>query len=359
VSVGFKTASVGLAPVARMETMPFRICSIKLAADVPKGGVEATILKRSAHRGFVNLKGALRLQERAQARDAFQNAVGDIGKDHGELTQLLGHACERDIDARLVRGCIERALWRPRKCASGLLEVMNGRLWADARALQVGIEKPRVLPLRDDDGGRAVPRIGVEKSRGLGLAEHFDRQGRIQIEPPLTTALPKPGPSEGLGAPTMPCLRGAFCPVAATNGRRAAFASPASHPCSTTAAACIISATSNGRASRSRAPLDGGLRNTPPANSNGRGSRSPTYKVREHGLERLAIRKVDKRYTPDAVHDAIETEALSQNIIVGIVRDRLDELLPEPLAVVLRRRARAARRLRLDTHALCGLPDRI
>jgi hypothetical protein len=31
------------------------------------------------------------------------------------------------------------------------------------------------------------------------------------------------------------------------------------------------------------------------------------------------------------VHAAIETETLGQSIIVGLLRDRLDELLPEPL----------------------------
>jgi hypothetical protein len=30
-------------------------------------------------------------------------------------------------------------------------------------------------------------------------------------------------------------------------------------------------------------------------------------------------------------HDAVETEALGQSIIVGLVRDHLDSLLPEPL----------------------------
>jgi hypothetical protein len=35
--------------------------------------------------------------------------------------------------------------------------------------------------------------------------------------------------------------------------------------------------------------------------------------------------------------DAIETEALSQSIIVGLVRSRLEELVPEPLADVLER----------------------
>jgi hypothetical protein len=62
--------------------------------------------------------------------------------------------------------------------------------------------------------------------------------------------------------------------------------------------------------------------------------------VRDHDLARLAIRKEDRRYrrdSPHRFHDAVETEALSQSIIVGILRDRLDELLAEPLEDVLER----------------------
>jgi hypothetical protein len=57
--------------------------------------------------------------------------------------------------------------------------------------------------------------------------------------------------------------------------------------------------------------------------------------VGEHDLTR--IRKADRRYKPVRHHDAVETEALGQRFIVGIVRAHLDELLPEPLADVLER----------------------
>ena len=40
------------------------------------------------------------------------------------------------------------------------------------------------------------------------------------------------------------------------------------------------------------------------------------------------------------MHEAVETEALSQRIIVEILRDRLDELLPEPLERVHERELR-------------------
>jgi hypothetical protein len=67
--------------------------------------------------------------------------------------------------------------------------------------------------------------------------------------------------------------------------------------------------------------------------------------VRDHHLP--AIRKIDGRHKKSGRpcctrrrnpgHDAVETEALRQQVIVGIVRDHLDELLPEPLADVLLR----------------------
>jgi hypothetical protein len=52
------------------------------------------------------------------------------------------------------------------------------------------------------------------------------------------------------------------------------------------------------------------------------------------------ISKPDRRYKPVRYHDAVETEALGQSTIVGLVRDGLDSLLPEPLADV-RERERA------------------
>ena len=43
------------------------------------------------------------------------------------------------------------------------------------------------------------------------------------------------------------------------------------------------------------------------------------------------IEKHDRRYNDGHPHEAVETEALSQTIIVEIVRSRLEQLLPEPL----------------------------
>jgi hypothetical protein len=57
--------------------------------------------------------------------------------------------------------------------------------------------------------------------------------------------------------------------------------------------------------------------------------------VDEHRLPRII--KHDKRYLDSRPHEAVETEALSQRVIVDIVRDRLDGLLPEPLDRVLER----------------------
>ena len=52
------------------------------------------------------------------------------------------------------------------------------------------------------------------------------------------------------------------------------------------------------------------------------------------------IIKHDHRYKDGRPHEAVETEALSQRIIVEILRKRLDELLPEPLDRVLERERR-------------------
>src|SRR4029453_3405079 len=46
------------------------------------------------------------------------------------------------------------------------------------------------------------------------------------------------------------------------------------------------------------------------------------------------IEKRDRRYRDGRPHLAVETEALSQTIIVEIVRNRLEQLLPEPLRSV-------------------------
>jgi len=60
--------------------------------------------------------------------------------------------------------------------------------------------------------------------------------------------------------------------------------------------------------------------------------------------------KRDNRYNDGHPHDAVETEALRQTAIVNLVRDRLNELLPEPLADVQVRedeqRARVGEQLR-------------
>lgn len=52
------------------------------------------------------------------------------------------------------------------------------------------------------------------------------------------------------------------------------------------------------------------------------------------------IEKHDRRFKDGGAHLAVETEALSQRIIVEILRSRLDEFLPEPLASVQERAAR-------------------
>jgi hypothetical protein len=54
------------------------------------------------------------------------------------------------------------------------------------------------------------------------------------------------------------------------------------------------------------------------------------------------IRKYDAR--DKQFHDAIETEALNQSVIVSIVRARLDDLIPEPIETVQAREKRERRR---------------
>lgn len=70
--------------------------------------------------------------------------------------------------------------------------------------------------------------------------------------------------------------------------------------------------------------------------------------VRQYRLP--SIIKHDRRFKDGGAHNAVETEALSQQVIVGLVRARLDQLLPQPLAAVHERekaeRAQLLKRLR-------------
>jgi hypothetical protein len=67
--------------------------------------------------------------------------------------------------------------------------------------------------------------------------------------------------------------------------------------------------------------------------------------VDDYDLREWAITKFDRRYKPPRRHQAIECEALKQHVIVDIVRDQLNALLPEPLEDVLEREARQRRRI--------------
>jgi hypothetical protein len=66
--------------------------------------------------------------------------------------------------------------------------------------------------------------------------------------------------------------------------------------------------------------------------------------VREHGL--TPIVKHDRRFKTGGAHEAVETEALSQALIVQIVRDRIDALLPAPLDAIRVREDEERQRLR-------------
>jgi hypothetical protein len=60
-----------------------------------------------------------------------------------------------------------------------------------------------------------------------------------------------------------------------------------------------------------------------------------TEQVQQYNLP--IIIKHDRRFADGGAHEAVETEALSQRILVDILRARLEELLPEPLADVQER----------------------
>ena len=60
-----------------------------------------------------------------------------------------------------------------------------------------------------------------------------------------------------------------------------------------------------------------------------------TEQVDAFGLRSKVISKPDRRYRPVRHFDAVETEAFGQRNIVAALRDRLDELMPEPLDDVL------------------------
>jgi hypothetical protein len=53
--------------------------------------------------------------------------------------------------------------------------------------------------------------------------------------------------------------------------------------------------------------------------------------VADHGLRDMVIIKRDNRCSTGRPHEAIETEALSQRVLVDLLRAELDGRLPEPL----------------------------
>jgi hypothetical protein len=65
--------------------------------------------------------------------------------------------------------------------------------------------------------------------------------------------------------------------------------------------------------------------------------------VAEYNLP--VIVKHDRRYKDGGAHEAVETEALRQTVLIEILRARLDELLPEPLKRVLERERRQRKRM--------------
>jgi hypothetical protein len=58
-------------------------------------------------------------------------------------------------------------------------------------------------------------------------------------------------------------------------------------------------------------------------------------------VERAVLRQScgARRYADGRPHEAVETEALRQTVLMEILRSRLDELIPEPLGRVQEREA--------------------
>jgi hypothetical protein len=68
--------------------------------------------------------------------------------------------------------------------------------------------------------------------------------------------------------------------------------------------------------------------------------------VRDPRYRLTPIVKHDKRFKDGGAHEAVETEALSQSVIVDIVHNRVNALLPRPLASVQEREEAERERLR-------------
>ena len=65
--------------------------------------------------------------------------------------------------------------------------------------------------------------------------------------------------------------------------------------------------------------------------------------VEDYNLPRIIKR--DRRYRDGHPHEAVETEAISQRVLIDILRTRLNELLPEPLTRVQEREKRQRRQI--------------
>ncbi len=68
--------------------------------------------------------------------------------------------------------------------------------------------------------------------------------------------------------------------------------------------------------------------------------------IEQYDLPRII--KHDRRFADGGQHEAVETEALSQTVLVGLLRARLNELLPEPLERVQEEAQRAHMRSILE-----------
>jgi len=77
--------------------------------------------------------------------------------------------------------------------------------------------------------------------------------------------------------------------------------------------------------------------------------------VREHKLP--WVQKVDTRFRPHRLHEAVEVEALGQATVTALVREALDALLPQPLADVRAREDAGKKTVAAILASLTGKDD--
>jgi hypothetical protein len=66
------------------------------------------------------------------------------------------------------------------------------------------------------------------------------------------------------------------------------------------------------------------------------------------------VSKLDRAFKPPCTYDAVEVESLGQGVVTEIIRNTLDQLLPEPLKDVRVRETRERKRVAALLRGLGG-----